>query len=98
MPQIDRYVTIQPWDGDDACYLPGARVVSQATIHPGRAGVVVGWGRGEAADYAYTNSDGDPEHLIDCEGPVVEWDDEPGSRDWHPGQAMGSLIEIGDLT
>jgi hypothetical protein len=97
MPTIDSYVAIEPWDGADACFAPGARVVSQATIHPGKAGSVVEWGRSNDAHYAFVNSDGDPEVLIDCEGPVVEWDDEPGSRDFHPGQSMGALVEMDNL-
>ncbi len=102
------YVPYSP-DAEDVEFsaMPvGQRVrVRPGMLRAGRKGTVICWGRGTRADEQFRQNqasakaegreltDDDYEPLIDCEGPVVAFDD--GETHWFPGQGMGAITTVG---
>ncbi len=79
----------------------GTRVCQTYGLNEGRIGTIVGQARSRKADRIFGENiarassegrevcDDDFEILIDNEGALVEFDDEPGVIHWFPGQSFG---------
>lgn len=66
----------------------GSPGLASAGLPAGTPGTITGWGVDpESKDKA--EKTGNPEYLIDSEGPVVLFDN--GLTHWFPGQSMGAI-------
>jgi hypothetical protein len=79
----------------------GTRVRQTYGLREGRTGTIVGQARSRKADRIFAEniaravsggrelSADDFEILIDSEGALIEFDDDPGAVHWYPGQSFG---------
>lgn len=83
--------TPTPVPDDEGEYPRGTRViVREGMVGEFRTGLVTGWATGTSSLAMY-QATGNPECLVDSEGPLVRYDDQdPADEtlDWFPGQAM----------